>query len=90
MALIPDGHDARCIGYPDSYFDLALTSPPYVNAVDYPRTHQLESYWLGVASGSLTPLKKMHVGNEAVSSQDYLIPRAIGPARGRPAPGSDL
>ena len=23
-------------------FDLAVTSPPYANAVDYPRTHQLE------------------------------------------------
>ena len=38
--------DARNIKYKANHFDLALTSPPYVNAVDYPRTHQLEMYWL--------------------------------------------
>lgn len=45
---IPDGNDARDIEYPDNFFHLAVTSPPYVNAVDYPRTHQLEMYWLGL------------------------------------------
>jgi hypothetical protein len=50
---------------------LALTSPPYINAVDYPRTHQLESYWLGLANGSLTPQKKLHIGTESVISSEY-------------------
>ncbi|MBU1626377.1 site-specific DNA-methyltransferase [bacterium] len=63
--------DARKIEFDDNTFDLALTSPPYVNAVDYPRTHQLEMYWLGLASSSLTPLKKKHIGTESVSSIDY-------------------
>jgi len=67
----PDDQDARRIKYPDNYFDLAVTSPPYANAVDYPRTHQLEIYWLGFESGSLTPLKKKHVGTESVSATDY-------------------
>lgn len=67
----PETSDARNIRFPDQTFDFAVTSPPYVNAVDYPRTHQLESYWLGLASGSLTPLKKKHVGTESVLSRDY-------------------
>ena len=67
----PDNQDARDIKYPEYYFDLAVTSPPYANAVDYPRTHQLEIYWLGFESGSLTPLKKKHVGTESVSVIDY-------------------
>ena len=67
----PPGNDARDIKYPENYFDLAVTSPPYANAVDYPRTHQLELYWLGFADGSLTPLKKEHVGTESVSVNDY-------------------
>jgi DNA modification methylase len=67
----PSGNDAMSIKYPDNYFGLAVTSPPYVNAVDYPRTHQLEMYWLGIAEGSLTPLKKMHIGTEAVNSSQY-------------------
>lgn len=63
--------DARKIDYDENTFDFAVTSPPYVNAVDYPRTHQLELYWLDFARGSLTPLKKQHVGTESVSIEDY-------------------
>ena len=70
--FIPDNADAREMPVVRSdSIDLALTSPPYVNAVDYPRTHQLEIYWLGFESGSLQPLKKRHVGTEVVSSKEY-------------------
>ena len=58
-------------------FDLALTSPPYVNAVDYPRTHQLEMYWLGFAQDSLTALKKRNVGTESVSFSHYKLRNEI-------------
>lgn len=68
---IPDDSDARNIKYPRGYFDFALTSPPYANAVDYPRTHQLEMYWLELVNGSLAQLKKEHVGTESVSAKDY-------------------
>jgi len=74
----PSDNDARDIRYPENYFDLAVTSPPYANAVDYPRTHQLELYWLGFADGSLTPLKKKHVGMESVSASDYQTFHNIG------------
>lgn len=57
--------------YPAETFDLALTSPPYLNAVDYPRTHQLEMYWLGLAAGSLRDLKRQHVGTEVVTAAEY-------------------
>jgi len=68
----PADQDARNLGcYSNEYFDLALTSPPYANAVDYPRTHQLEIYWLGFENGSLTPLKRQHVGTESVLLEDY-------------------
>jgi len=69
--ILPNDMDAREIKFDSNTFDLAVTSPPYANAVDYPRTHQLESYWLDLADGSLTPLKKMHVGTESVSSNDF-------------------
>lgn len=74
----PENANATNIPYSDSFFELALTSPPYVNAVDYPRTHQLEMYWLGLASGSLAHLKKAHVGTENVSSTDYKKLNKIG------------
>jgi DNA modification methylase len=74
----PNDMDARNIRYKVNYFDLALTSPPYVNAVDYPRTHQLEMYWLGFAQDSLTALKKQNVGTESVSVNYYKHRHEIG------------
>jgi len=76
--VFPKAQDARNIQYKEGFFDLALTSPPYVNAVDYPRTHQLEIYWLGLAKDSLAPLKKEHVGTESVSYKDYSTLHKIG------------
>ena len=70
--LIPHDCDARYMpSVASNSVDLAITSPPYMNAVDYPRTHQLEMYWLGFAKGSLTPLKRLHVGTESVAAKDY-------------------
>jgi len=76
--IFPEDMDARSIKYKRNHFDLALTSPPYANAVDYPRTHQLESYWLGLANGSLTPLKRKHVGTESVLCTEYKKLHKIG------------
>ena len=67
----PEDMEARNIKYKANHFDLALTSPPYVNAVDYPRTHQLEMYWLGFEQESLLALKKQNVGTESVSASHY-------------------
>ena len=74
----PDDMDARNIRYEANCFDLALTSPPYVNAVDYPRTHQLEMYWLGFTRDSLTELKKQNVGTESVSASHYKLRHEVG------------
>ena len=74
----PQDQDARNISFPSESFDLAVTSPPYANAVDYPRTHQLEIYWLGFETGSLTPLKRKHIGTESVSIDDYHTLHKIG------------
>jgi len=59
--------------------DLALTSPPYINAVDYPRTHQLEMYWLGLlGSGPLSHVKRKYIGTEAVYKDEYKELRQSG------------
>ncbi len=52
--------------------DLAVTSPPYINAVDYPRTHQLEMYWLGLlGDGPLSKVKRKYIGTETVYKDEY-------------------
>jgi hypothetical protein len=40
------GNDARKIPLPDGCIDLIFTSPPYVNAIDYPRAHKFSIFWL--------------------------------------------
>lgn len=68
---IPSNGDARKTGLEDDSVDLAVTSPPYINAVDYPRTHQLELYWLKFAKGSLASMKRQYIGTETVYNKEY-------------------
>lgn len=65
------GKDAREIELPDESVDLAVTSPPYCNAVDYPRANQLQIYWFGLWKGKLSELKKYYVGTERVAAKEY-------------------
>ncbi len=59
--------------------DLAITSPPYINAVDYPRTHQLEMYWLGfLDDGPLSKLKRTYIGTETVYKHEYENMKTFG------------
>jgi DNA modification methylase len=65
--------DARKIDLETNSCDLAVTSPPYINAIDYPRVNQLEMYCLGLLDGEeKSELKKKYVGTEAVPSSEYL------------------
>jgi DNA modification methylase len=70
---VPAGGDARDLPIGDETIDLAVTSPPYINAVDYPRTHQLEMYLLDLtpAGEPLAEAKRRHIGTEVVRSADY-------------------
>ena len=59
--------------------DLAVTSPPYINAVDYPRTHQLEMYWLGLlGDGPLSNVKREYIGTETVYKNEYASLKVSG------------
>lgn len=53
--------DARTLdGIDDDSIDLALTSPPYLNAIDYIRGHRLALVWLGY---EVTPLREIRAAN---------------------------
>ncbi len=41
--------DARALELPDSSVDLAITSPPYVNGMDYVMNYKVDLAWLGFA-----------------------------------------
>jgi DNA modification methylase len=70
---VPENADARRLPLEDQTIDLAVTSPPYINAVDYPRTHQLEMYLLDLAPAGvpLAEAKRQHIGTEVVRASDY-------------------
>jgi DNA modification methylase len=68
---LPDGNALKT-GFDCDTIDLIVTSPPYINAVDYPRTHQLEMYWLGLLEdGPLSRLKRTYIGTETIYKDEY-------------------
>ena len=57
--------DARTLDdVEDASIDLVLTSPPYLNAIDYLRGHRLALVWLGHDIGSLRAVRAGSVGTE--------------------------
>jgi DNA modification methylase len=51
VVLVPDDADATGLGLPPASVDLAVTSPPYLDSVDYPYNMMLEYFWLGPLLG---------------------------------------
>jgi hypothetical protein len=50
-ARIPDDADATRLGLAAASVDLAVTSPPYLDSVDYPYNMMVEYFWLGPLLG---------------------------------------
>lgn len=51
----------------DDKIDLAITSPPYINAFDYVRTMRLENLWVGTKNeAELRSSKCLYVGTEQI------------------------
>ncbi|MFX0135153.1 MAG: modification methylase [Candidatus Hodarchaeota archaeon] len=54
---------------------LAITSPPYINAFDYVRSLKLENLWLGIVDyDGLLKLRPKYVGTENITIKDKGIP----------------
>ena len=63
--------------------DAVITSPPYHNAVDYYRRHQLEMYWLGLTRDHTARLALLprYIGRSTVRVRDPRLSRVaeLGP-----------
>jgi DNA modification methylase len=57
--------DARALELPDRSIDLVLTSPPYLNAIDYVRCSKFSLVWMGYNVGDLRQVRSESVGTEA-------------------------
>lgn len=56
--------DARNLPLHDASVDLVLTSPPYLNAIDYMRCSKFSLVWMGHSIGELRRLRADSVGTE--------------------------
>ena len=56
--------DARNLALDDGSVDLVLTSPPYLNAIDYFRCSKFSLVWMGYSIGELRHLRSIIVGTE--------------------------
>src|SRR5947209_4834101 len=57
--------DARRLPLPDCNVDLVVTSPPYLNAIDYLRGHKFSLVWMGHTVGRIREIRSSNVGSEA-------------------------
>jgi DNA modification methylase len=57
--------DARMLRFKEGEFDLVLTSPPYLNAIDYMRCSKFSLVWMGHSVSGLRKIRAESVGTEA-------------------------
>jgi len=63
-APIVTGGDARKLEMSDNSVDLVLTSPPYLNAIDYMRCSKFSLFWMGFSASEVRSLRRQSVGSE--------------------------
>jgi len=63
-ATLSEG-DARNLPVKDESVDLVLTSPPYLNAIDYLRGHKLTLVWMGHSVEAIRTLRAHNIGAES-------------------------
>jgi len=71
--------DARVLKSADASFDLVLTSPPYLNAIDYIRCSKFSLVWMGYNVGQLRLTRTESIGSEAAhrDATDDVVVHAI-------------
>lgn len=83
-ATVERGDARNLAGVADASIDAVITSPPYLNAIDYLRGHRLSLVWLGYRIGELRAIRARSIGSERApeSGADVsLVAGAIGELR---------
>lgn len=77
--------DARTLDENIKRVDAAITSPPYLTAVDYYRRHTLEMYWLGLTQRREDRLEVMtrYIGRDRIPAKQ--LPTQLDPVAARVA-----
>jgi SAM-dependent methyltransferase len=61
--------DARKLPLGDESVDVVITSPPYLNAIDYLRGHKFSLVWMGHSIADLRALRSTNVGTETMGRE---------------------
>ncbi|WP_146076532.1 hypothetical protein [Rathayibacter sp. AY1A7] len=69
-ATVSRGDARAMLSVPSSSVDLMITSPPYLNAIDYLRGHRLSLVWLNYTIGELRAIRSDSIGAERKLSFD--------------------
>jgi len=56
--------DSRKLEFENNFFDIAITSPPYLNAIDYLRGHKLSLVWMKISLEKIRNLRATNIGAE--------------------------
>lgn len=75
-AVVQTG-DARHLPLDAGSVDFILTSPPYLNAIDYLRTHKFSLVWMGHDLSSLRELRGTMIGTERGLYQLDGLPESV-------------
>lgn len=73
LGAVVNSGDARNIQLPSACADAVLTSPPYLNAIDYLRGHRMSLVWLGYRIAELRCIRSNSIGAERRPEIGYLM-----------------
>ncbi len=62
--------DARRLPLEDNSVDMVITSPPYLNAIDYIRGHKFSLIWMGHSIEELRGVRTTNVGTEVIAKEE--------------------
>lgn len=77
--------DARMIPLDDSSVDLILTSPPYLNAIDYLRCSKFSLIWMGYVVNEMRRIRSASIGTLVGKHEDAYARDIISRIRLQPA-----
>lgn len=76
QAMINRG-DARYLPIESESIDMVITSPPYLNAIDYLRGHKLSLVWMGHLISELRVLRASNIGSEASLDRENSVLKEV-------------
>jgi hypothetical protein len=68
QSIVQRGDARELTAVPDSSIDVTITSPPYLNAIDYLRGHKMSLIWLGYSIADIRAIRSSSIGAEKAPS----------------------